>query len=397
MRLHHCSHCGQQVYFENTICMACGSALGFVTDTLQMRAFGPQWADGHWPLLSSAQAPVGSPLSGTPSNQSGTAPGSTPGSTSGSTLGSTPDNALSTAFSTPAPSARWRPCARRVTADLCNWMLPADSPQAHCRSCQLTDPASAGSRTSSAQRGKAELEKRRLLYSLLTLGLPLRPKAFADDLLGLSFRWLSPHDDQTALTAHANGLVSLNLQEVDDVHRESARVQFGESQRTVLGHLRHEVSHHLYQRFVSGTRFMEPFRLHFGDERQDYGQALQRYYANGPISNWRDWTISAYAGSHPWEDWAETCAQYLLIFDAVETAAAWGLQLGGAKPAAPQTPTSSRPMQALLFDDWMPVARFLNAMSRSIGINDSYPYTVAQPLLGKLRFVQEVMQASANA
>jgi hypothetical protein len=378
MRLHHCSHCNQQVYFENTICTACGSALGFVTDLMQMRAFGPQQVDGLWPALPGAPVPLNP------------APNTGPNTTASANQG--------TGLGTPPSTTRWRPCARRVTADLCNWMVPAGSPSNHCLSCQLTDAASAYSSSASAQRGKAELEKRRLLYTLLTLRLPLRPKAFADDLMGLSFRWLSPHDDKTALTAHANGLVSLNLQEVDDVHRESARVQFGESQRTVLGHLRHEVSHHLYQRFVSGTRFMEPFRLHFGDERHDYGQALQRYYANGPIPNWRDWTISAYAGSHPWEDWAETCAHYLLIFDAVETAASWGLQLRGSGSGhVTPIPTSSRPMQALLFDDWMPVARFLNAMSRSIGIGDSYPYSVPQPLLGKLRFVQEVMQASANA
>ncbi len=356
MRLHHCSHCGQQVYFENTICTACGNALGLLTDSLEMRAFGPQYADGSWPQLHPK-------------------------------LG--------------YEATRWRPCERRITADLCNWMVPAGSNSLRCRSCQLTDPASSDSPAASAQRGKAELEKRRLLYSLFGLGLPLRPKTHADDLHGLAFRWLSPGDDQTALTAHANGLVSLNLQEVDDVHRESARVQFGESQRTVLGHLRHEVSHHLYQRFVSGTRFMEPFRLHFGDERQDYASTLARYYANGPISNWRDWTISAYAGSHPWEDWAETCAHYLLILDAVDTAAAWGLHLrpnlhGPGPACAPQMPTAGRTAQALLFDDWMPVARFLNAMSRSIGIGDSYPYSVPQPLLGKLRFVQEVIQASVT-
>ncbi len=365
MRLHHCSHCGHPVYFENTICNHCGSALGLVTDSLQMLAFGPQQSDGLWPPLMARPGAAGA------------------------------DSALN-GLTTP----HWRPCVRRITADLCNWMVPASSAGPRCLACELTDPASAITLAASAQRAKAELEKRRLLYTLFTLRLPLRPKAYADDLHGLAFRWLAPGDAQTALTAHANGLVSLNLQEVDDVHRESARVQFGESQRTVLGHLRHEVSHHLYQRFVSGTRFMEPFRLHFGDERQDYAQALQRYYANGPISNWRDWTISAYAGSHPWEDWAETCAHYLLIIDAVETAAAWGLRLHptlrGAEPATPQMPQVGRSMQALLFDDWMPVARFLNAMSRSIGISDSYPYSVPQPLLGKLRFVHEVMQASAN-
>ena len=57
----------------------------------------------------------------------------------------------------------------------------------------------------------------------------------------------------------------------------------------------------------------------------DYGTALQAYYANGAAPNWQDNFISAYATSHPWEDFAETWAHYLHIVDTLEMARAFGL------------------------------------------------------------------------
>jgi len=37
--------------------------------------------------------------------------------------------------------------------------------------------------------------------------------------------------------------------------------------------------------------------------------------------------VSAYATSHPWEDWAETWAHYLHMVDTLETARSLGLAL----------------------------------------------------------------------
>jgi hypothetical protein len=83
----------------------------------------------------------------------------------------------------------------------------------------------------------------------------------------------------------------------------------GELYRTLLGHFRHEIAHYYWNRLVSARPALDDFRQLFGDEQQDYGAALQRYYASGPPSDRPEHFVSAYATAHPWEDFAETWAQ----------------------------------------------------------------------------------------
>jgi len=56
---------------------------------------------------------------------------------------------------------------------------------------------------------------------------------------------------------------------------------------------------------------LESCRATFGDDREDYDTALQRHYAEGVPAQWRDSFVSAYATTHPWEDFAETFAAWL--------------------------------------------------------------------------------------
>jgi hypothetical protein len=176
-------------------------------------------------------------------------------------------------------------------------------------------------------------------------------------------------------------------------------VRLGEPVRTMLGHLRHEVAHYLQYRWIDNTPGAEICRASFGDERSDYRAALQQHYAAGPPADWAQHFISAYASTHPWEDWAETCAHYLLVLDGVQTAAAWGLQLSGPVAALPQ----ARDLAAvpdvlqLVLQQWLPVAQFLNAMHRSLGLNDSYPYQTPPAVLRKMAVVQQLLQAAASA
>jgi len=55
---------------------------------------------------------------------------------------------------------------------------------------------------------------------------------------------------------------------------------------------------------------------------------LQAYYQNGAPANWQENFVSAYATSHPWEDWAETWAHYLHIVDTLEMANAFAFVSG---------------------------------------------------------------------
>ena len=103
--------------------------------------------------------------------------------------------------------------------------------------------------------------------------------------------------------------------------------------RTLLGHMRHESGHYYWDRLIGGTPEVDEFRSLFGDERADYAASLGAYYERGAPDDWQARFVSAYASSHPWEDWAETWAHYLHMVDTLETAAACGLSLRPLSPS----------------------------------------------------------------
>jgi hypothetical protein len=214
------------------------------------------------------------------------------------------------------------------------------------------------------------------------------PKQGPDDPMGLAYRLLKVEPAAPAIrTGHEDGVIVINVAEADDDHREAQRVRLGEPQRTLLGHLRHETAHYLQYRWIADTAAMPSCRDRFGDETADYAQALAHHYAEGPPADWSQHFISPYTSSHPWEDWAETCAHYLLVVDAVQTAASWGLQLSGHLSAAPHDTDLNAPsgVQHLMLEQWLPVAQFLNAMNRSLGLLDSYPFQMPAAVLGRPR------------
>jgi hypothetical protein len=83
------------------------------------------------------------------------------------------------------------------------------------------------------------------------------------------------------MTGHANGLITLDINEADDAHREQVRVQMHEPYRTLLGHFRHEVGHYYWDRLIANSDWLEAFRDLFGDERASYAEALERHYQQG--------------------------------------------------------------------------------------------------------------------
>ena len=108
-----------------------------------------------------------------------------------------------------------------------------------------------------------------------------------------------------------------------------------EPYRTILGHFRHEIGHYYWDRLIRDTDRIEGFRRLFGDERHDYDRALQQHYNQGAPGDWAWSFVSAYASSHPWEDWAETWAHYLHVIDSLETADDCGLGLWPKRAASP--------------------------------------------------------------
>jgi hypothetical protein len=242
-----------------------------------------------------------------------------------------------------------------------------------CLSCQLT-------RTIPDQPEnllrwqRLEAAKRRLVYTLLALDLPRD---------GLTFDFLVPQADQPVLTGHARGVITINATEADDEARELARVNLNEPYRTLLGHFRHESGHYYFDQLVAPDP--HEFRHLFGDERQDYAEALQRHHENGPPPDWLEQGfISAYASSHPWEDWAETWAHYLHMVDTLETADAFGLKVQRLQAEAGQQTAFHR-----LLEGWVPLTLALNSLNRSMGLQDLYPFVLSQAAIDKLRFVHQ--------
>jgi hypothetical protein len=159
-------------------------------------------------------------------------------------------------------------CGNRETPAGCNWLLASDDPHALCIACRLNrtipnldDPDNA------RYWALIELAKRRLVSELLALGLPVKSKVDEDPERGLAFDFLrSPAEGPRVLTGHAQGLITINVEEADDSTREKIRFEMREPYRTLLGHFRHEVGHYYWDRLVVDTPWLERFRGLFGDE-----------------------------------------------------------------------------------------------------------------------------------
>jgi hypothetical protein len=314
-----CDTCGEHVYFDNTVCITCGSVLAWDRDGQRIR------------VLAEGQAR----------------------------------------------------CAN-LTLNGCNWMT--DTSGSPCFACRLTRVRpSDRDVVGLPQYYTAEQAKRRLVAELDTLRLPVAPRD-EETGSGLTFDLLSSVD-RPVVTGHAGGVITLDLAESDDVHRERVRVEMGEAYRTMLGHLRHEAGHYYETVLVADDETRGRARALFGDETVDYQAAVDRHYADGPPDDWADRYVSAYATMHPFEDFAETFAHVLHIRDGLETAHAFGLTVDPA--------VSVRSFADVVSGTWLPLTRSLNQMSRSLGQGDLYPFVLAPPVIDKLAFVHGLVAASA--
>jgi hypothetical protein len=305
-----------------------------------------------------------------------------------------------------APGAnqqRYRLCKNSDDYGVCNWAVPIANDELYCLGCRLNDVIPDLSHPGAQVAwGRIEHAKKRMLYTLYELGLPVDSQREKKGGLVFSFKENEPQSP--VLTGHDEGHITLNIAEADNPGREKLREQLGETYRTLLGHFRHEIGHYYWDVLIRDSDQLEPFKKLFGDPEKSYEAELQRHYKEGPPANWQDSYVSTYATMHPWEDWAETWAHYLHIVDTLSTTRAYGLAL---KPRASGVGTLPADMRVnargVDFDDfdglmaaWFPVTFALNSLNRGMGLPDIYPFVLSEPAIEKLRFVHEVIERASQ-
>lgn len=345
--------CGQSLFFRNSQCLACSALVGYEPQSGCLSSLQPGPVFDTWILDA---APKG---------------------------------------------GAFKRCANLDTPAACNWLLPAHLAGTLCVACRLNRTIPDLSVPENPERWrKVEIAKRRLVAQLFALGLQMVPKG-EDEERGLAFDFIGADlQGRAPTTGHAKGLITLDIKEADDAHREGVRAQMHEPYRTLLGHFRHEVGHYYWDRLIARSTWLEPFRGLFGDERYSYAEALDRHYQKGAPSGWQQSHVSAYATMHPWEDWAETWAHYLHMMDAVDTALGFGLSARDVdldyQPfplSALYDPQHPGGLAFLAFvNAWIELAGMLNELSRSMGQADFYPFILSPPVIAKLHFIHLVIQ-----
>ena len=280
--------------------------------------------------------------------------------------------------------------------DVCNWLVPVNNDTPFCKACELNHTIpNLSDQVYRQQWALIEAAKHRLVYSLFKLQLPFASKLKQPDK-GLCFDFVADENNKPVFTGHDNGVITINIKEADSIEREMAKKNMQENYRTLLGHFRHEVGHYYWDVLISYTNNIASFRQLFGDDNQDYEQALNRHYQNGPPANWADNYISAYASTHPWEDWAETWAHYMHIMDTLETASAYNIRVkpGVGKSRDMQADIDFDPYTEKKFDkilqEWLPLTYAMNSLNRSMGIGDVYPFVIAPAVVQKLAYIHRI-------
>lgn len=354
MRIFECSRCHHAIFFENARCVHCEAILAYDFEQDKMLSLEPveNLSPNNFPAL------------------------------------------LYRSISDRHP---YRLCQNNSEFGVCNSAIASQTAAQYCRACQLNELIPDLSIAGNHEAWQAlEQAKRRLIYTLQQLGLPIIQTR--DGLpTGLRFAFLADSNGQSkVITGHEAGLITLNIAEADAPFREKLRLDMGEGYRTLLGHFRHEIGHFYWDLLVRDSKWISGVRTLFGDERQDYSEALQRYYHQGPTADWQLNYISSYASMHPWEDWAETWAHYMHMIDTLETARSYGLTLEARVSIDAET-LSTKPVAVQkadfkkLLDGWIPLTVAMNSLNRSMGLKDPYPFELTNPIIQKIQLIHQLI------
>lgn len=339
MRSFRCA-CGERVFFDSTQCPSCARELGFFSEAGTLVGLEPAVHGVH----ATAYGPC-------------------------------------------------RKCDSYSVRGVCNWLVAIDATDTLCRACRLNHVMPDLSKPEALARWvELEKAKRRLLYSLDALHLSILPRR-DDPENGVAFDIAADGAGQRVLTGHADALIAPNLAAADALTRERLRLAFQARYRTLLGHFRHELGHYFWERLVRDGGRLALFHERFGDERRDYAECLAAHDAASVASSASPDFITTYASCHPWEDWAETFAHYLLMLDTLDTAREFGF----AGALAPESGLPGRTDFDLMLEEWAELSVALNAVSRSMGLPDPYPVSLSQAAREKLETVHRIVREARSA
>lgn len=353
MKLFSCDHCGNTVYFENVACERCGHPLGYLPERNALLALEPDAGAWRAPHLD---------------------------------------------------GRHFLFCANGAHG-ACNWLVKVEpAGDTFCLACRHNELVPPIDDPSNLLRWQTiERAKKRLIYSLLRLHLPLATRR-QDRQHGLSFRFLSDAlAPAPVMTGHDRGIITIALAEADDAEREYRRARFNEPYRTLLGHFRHEIGHYYWDILVRQSPRLQRFSELFGDWTTNYDEAVTAHHAAGAPPGWQANFISAYATAHPWEDFAETFAHYLHLTDATETAAAFGVAISPAleQPGELVARIDFDPYGLGDIDElirnWVPLAALINNLNRAVGQPDAYPFVLTPGVIEKLDFVHRLVREAGAA
>ena len=332
--------CGNALFFENSICLQCGSTVGYEPGANKMMPTGGDW------LM----------------------------------------------------------CRNGVEFGVCNWLVPAKAGGycEACRlNHTVPDLTQAGNLD--AWR-KMEVAKRRTIYTLARLGLTPAGRLERSDGVAFDFLMPTPGLRVTTGHENGlitlNILEADDLYRERERHSlgEPYRTLVGHF-RHELGHYYWD----RFFLPPEAAPLLEECRALFGDERADYATALAQHYANGPVPTWPDTHISSYAASHPWEDWAETWAQCLHIMDGAETARAFGwasesvpLPFTPFRPSAVCAGGAGNDGDFLqMLNGWAKLAPALNELAASMGHATMNPFVFSEAAVRKILFVHKMVATAA--
>ncbi len=341
MKLYTCNNCNNLLYFENSICLKCNHSVGFLPERFSFTAL--KNTPGGYESISSK-------------------------------------------------NRFYRYCSNAVQGT-CNWLIPVENTNMFCTACQLNRTIPALINFDNQEKWKRiEIAKHRLVYSLLRLGLPIKPKSQEDQVDGIAFDFMGDTSSiERIMTGHDNGVITLNIEEANEVISITHRLNLGEKYRTLLGHFRHEIGHYYWDVLIQNSNLLQKFRNIFGDESADYTKALEVYYQTQTPVNWNDNFISPYSTAHPWEDWAETWAHYMHMMDTLETAWSFGIgvQLQATATIIHDDPYTIQNFNSIV-ERWFPLTFAVNSLNRSMGHPDFYPFVISAKVVEKLKFIHDV-------